>query len=57
MSDQVNAIFRDEKKTDEEKLVAIGAVVVPDFLDVDKASTDRELVVRRANNLSKLMGR
>ena len=44
--DQVNAIRDDPKMTDEEKLAAIGAVVVPEYLEVDKASTDRELVVQ-----------
>jgi hypothetical protein len=47
--DQVNVIFKDTAKTEEEKSAAIDALELPEFLDVDEASTAEQLVSRRAN--------
>jgi hypothetical protein len=47
--EQVNQIFKDATKTDEEKAAAIDALELPEFLDVDEGSTSQKLVSRRIN--------
>lgn len=47
--DQVNAIFKDSTKNEEEKAVAIQGLELPEFLDVDEGSTSQKLVSRRIN--------